>query len=94
MEQLLELHTMGRAGVVHHILDELWWKYCGCRAGAKLKAKWWRYKPTVPSVLMGNVNSLTNKIKELAALVRNQCAYREYSHMSHRDMAEQQHDRC
>ena len=58
-------------------------RYWGCRAGAKVKArlmaKRWKYKPSVPSFVMGNVNSLTNKTDELAALVRNDRTYREYS---------------
>ncbi|KAI4890783.1 hypothetical protein NFI96_007798 [Prochilodus magdalenae] len=41
--------------------------------------KRWRYKPSIPSVVMGNVNSLANKTDELAALVRNQRLYRECS---------------
>ncbi|KAI4902351.1 hypothetical protein NFI96_003954 [Prochilodus magdalenae] len=82
-EQLLALRPMGRVGVVQTIPAELRRKYRGCRAGAKLKAKKtekrWRYKPSVPSVVMGNVNSLTNKTDELACLVKNQRLYRECS---------------
>ncbi|KAI4873032.1 hypothetical protein NFI96_008739 [Prochilodus magdalenae] len=82
-EQLLALRPMGRSGVVQTIPAELRRKYRGCRAGAKLKAKKtekrWRYKPSVPSVVMGNVNSLTNKTDELACLVKNQRLYRECS---------------
>ncbi len=36
-----------------------------------------RYKPPIPSVLMGNVNALPNKMDELAALIKNQQTYRE-----------------
>ena len=82
-EQLLALRPMGRGGVVQTIPAELRRKYRGCRAGAKLKAKKtekrWRYKPSVRSVVMGNVNSLTNKTDELACLVKNQRLYRECS---------------
>ncbi|KAI4892824.1 hypothetical protein NFI96_004611 [Prochilodus magdalenae] len=82
-EELLALRTMGRAGKTHPIPEELRRSYRGCRAGAKLKAKRmekrWRYKPSIPSVVMGNVNSLANKTDELAALVRNQRLYRECS---------------
>ncbi|KAI4887694.1 hypothetical protein NFI96_025016 [Prochilodus magdalenae] len=82
-EQLLALRPMGRGGVVQTIPAELRRKYRGCRAGAKLKAKKmekrWRYKPSVPPVVMGNVNSLTNKTDELAGLVKNQRLYRECS---------------
>ncbi|KAI4875864.1 hypothetical protein NFI96_034110, partial [Prochilodus magdalenae] len=82
-KQLLALRPMGRGGIVQTIPVELRQKYRGCRAGAKLKAKKtekrWRYKPSVPSVVMGNVNSLTNKTDELACLVKNQRLYRECS---------------
>ncbi|XP_017541663.2 uncharacterized protein LOC108413582 [Pygocentrus nattereri] len=71
------------AGVMHPIPTELRCSFRGCRAGAKLKAKQlenrWRYKPCIPAVVMGNVNSLVNKTDELAALVRNQRIYRECS---------------
>ncbi|KAI3361300.1 hypothetical protein L3Q82_013466 [Scortum barcoo] len=50
--------------------------------GAKLKAELAenrrRYKPSIPSIIMGNVNSLPNKIDELSAL-NNQRIYRESS---------------
>lgn len=59
--------------------------YCGCRAGVKLKAKLstkrWKYKPVLPSIVMGNVNSLSNKCDELEALVKSQRTYRETSLM-------------
>ncbi|KAI3351338.1 hypothetical protein L3Q82_005877 [Scortum barcoo] len=56
----------------------------GCKAGAKLKAEPTSeksealHKPSIPSVIMGNVNSLPNKIDELSAL-NNQRIYRESS---------------
>ncbi|XP_049333313.1 uncharacterized protein LOC125801152 [Astyanax mexicanus] len=37
------------------------------------------FKPSVPSVVMGNVNSLTNKTDEVACLVKYQKLYRECS---------------
>lgn len=43
------------------------------------REKRWRYKPSIPSLVMGNANSLANKTDELAALVRNQKLYRECS---------------
>ena len=60
------------------------WKVCrGCRARVKLKAKLrakrMKYKPSIPSIVMGNVKSLTNKCDKLEALVRNQRVYRECS---------------
>lgn len=86
-EQLLALRPLGCGGIVQTIPGELRRKYRDCRARAKLKAKLkakktekrWRYKPSVPSVVMGNVNSLTNKTDELASLVKNQRLYRECS---------------
>ncbi len=79
--QLLALKTKSHAGVIPHVRDEVKKPYRGCRAGAKLKAKRlrkkWRYKPTVHSVIKGNVNSLPNKIDELAALVKSVKIYRE-----------------
>lgn len=56
------------------IPKELRW-YHGCRAGtmekARLKAKHCRCKPSIPCIMMGNVNSLVNKTDKLAALVKN-----------------------
>lgn len=77
-DELLALRR--HASVVYlHIPEELWWP----RAGAKVKArhveKRWRYKPSIPSVVMWNVNSLANKPDALAALVRNPKIYKECS---------------
>ncbi|KAI3362817.1 hypothetical protein L3Q82_001864 [Scortum barcoo] len=81
-EELLALRTKGRAGIRHAIPAELRRRPRGCKAGAKLKAELAenlrRYKPSIPSVIMGNVNSLPNKIDELSAL-NNQRIYRESS---------------
>ena len=59
---------------IHSIPEELRRRRQGRRAGAKVKArlaaKRWKYKPLVPSIIMGNVNCLTNKTEELAALVK------------------------
>ncbi|KAI3375978.1 hypothetical protein L3Q82_016518 [Scortum barcoo] len=38
-----------------------------------------RYRPVLPSIIMGNVRSLPNKMDELAALTRHQREYRECS---------------
>ncbi len=77
--QLLALKTKSCAGYRTRLGEP----YRGCRAGAKLAAKRlvkkWRYKPSVPSVIMGNVNSLPNKIDGLAAPVRYIKTYRECS---------------
>ena len=82
-EKLLALQTMGRAGIVHPIPEELRRRRRGRRAGAKVKArlaaKRWKYKPPVPSFIMGNVNCLTIKTDELAALVRTDRTFRESS---------------
>lgn len=76
-EDPLALRRRRAAGVRHPIPAELRRKYRGCRAGAKVKtgitnAKRRRYKPSVPSVLMGNVNALQNKVGELAGLMKTQ----------------------
>lgn len=39
----------------------------------------WRYKPFLPSIIMGNVNSLPNKCEELEALMKNERIYHECS---------------
>ena len=82
-EKLLSLQTMGRNGFFHPIPAELRRRRRGCRAGDKVKArlaaKRWKYKPSVPSIVMGNVNCLTNKTDELAALVRTDKTFRECS---------------
>lgn len=57
-------------GVKHPIPPELKKPYRDCRASVKLKAKQWRYKPFLPSILMGNVNSSPNKSDELETLVK------------------------
>lgn len=85
-EELLALQWTRQAGIQHPIPAELRSKYCGCRAGTKLKArliaKWWRCKPSISSIVMGNVNSLADKSGEQlrrAAPVRNQRVYHECS---------------
>lgn len=79
---MLALRMKGRAGIRHSIPAELRRRPRGCKGGAKLKAELAenrrRYKPSIPSVIMGNVNSLPNKIDELSAL-NNQRIYREIS---------------
>lgn len=51
----------------------------GKKVKARRREKRWRYKPSIPSVIMGNVNSRANKTDELASLVRHQKAFRECS---------------
>lgn len=79
-EELFSLN-LRKSGVSHPIPAELKRRYRGCRAGAGLKARKWRYKPFLPSIIMGNVNSLTNKSDELETLVKTQKVYRECSLM-------------
>ena len=82
-EQLLALKTSTQAGVRHRIPAALRRRYLGCKAGAKLKA--WladnlrRFKPSIPSITMGNVNALPNQIDELDLALTNQRIYRESS---------------
>lgn len=81
---LLALRKRRAAGMRHPIPGELRRKYRGCRAGASVKtgstnSKRRRYKPSVPSILMGNVNALQNKVDELAGLMKTQKFYRESS---------------
>ncbi|KAJ8385610.1 hypothetical protein AAFF_G00184720 [Aldrovandia affinis] len=40
-----------------------------------------RFKPYLPSIIMGNVRSLANKMDELTALARSQAEFRECSIM-------------
>ncbi|KAK0148991.1 RNA-directed DNA polymerase from mobile element jockey [Merluccius polli] len=79
--QLLALRKFD--GRVQETIPEELWLFRGCRAGLKVRTrrmeKKWRFKPAVPSMVMGNVNSLANKTDELASLVRNQKLYRECS---------------
>ncbi|KAK7879927.1 hypothetical protein WMY93_033408 [Mugilogobius chulae] len=73
-DALLKLRRSS-SGIKHPIPSEIKKPFRGCRAGAKLKARRWRNKPFVPSIIMGNVNSLPNKCEELEALVRSDEAY-------------------
>lgn len=70
-----------RNGAIHPIPSEPRKPFRGCRAGAKLKARRWKYKPFLPSVQIENVNFLNNKCNELLALVRYQRLNRECSLM-------------
>ncbi|XP_070842981.1 uncharacterized protein [Chaetodon trifascialis] len=47
----------------------------GCRAGIKRCDRRRAYRPTLPSVIMGNMRSLSNKMDELAALTRHEQDY-------------------
>lgn len=76
-KDLLELRWSGH-GLLHSIPAELKVAYRGCRAGAKVKARRRRYKPCLPSILMGNVNSLLNKCDELVALRQSWSVFHEW----------------
>ncbi len=99
-QALLAQRSSAKHGIKHSIPVELWKVYRRCRAGAKLKAKLrarrMKYKPSIPSIVMGNINSLTNKCDELEALVRNQRVYRECSLMcfSENWLTESMDDSC
>lgn len=58
---------------------ELKRKRRGRRAGGERCARRRRYRPILPSIIMGNVRSLTHKMDELAVLTRHQPEYRESS---------------
>ncbi|XP_049911756.1 uncharacterized protein LOC126397200 [Epinephelus moara] len=91
-DQLMELKPAGLATVREDIPAELWRKtHRGCRGkrslrrrkGAKHRRLMERktFKPCLPSIIMGNVRSLGNKMDELTALTRSHQEYRECSLM-------------
>ena len=49
----------------------------GCRSGVKERARRRRYKPCLPTIVLGNAQSLRNKPDELEARVRYLHEYRE-----------------
>ena len=61
------------------IPTELKRKRRGCRAGRRKQERKRRFRPFIPSIIMGNVRSLANKTDELAALTRHQRDFRECS---------------
>ena len=78
-DQLLSLQPSALMRERPEIPRELRRKFRGCKAGRKHREKKQRYKPSLPSITMGNVRSLANKTDELAGLVRTQRVYRESS---------------
>lgn len=48
--------------------------------------RWGRFKPFIPTIIMGNVRSITNKTDELGALTRTQREYRECNIMCFTEM--------
>lgn len=71
-EELLD--DSGTHSEKHSIPVKIRRKYLGCQARAKLKAKQRCFKPSIPSIMMGNVNGLTNNTDILSVLT-NQCIY-------------------
>lgn len=51
----------------------------GRRSGVKVRNRHMKHKPVLPSVIMGNVRSIVNKVDELASLVRYDRLYRQCS---------------
>ena len=83
-------------GIPHDVPKELLQRrHRGTCAGVKRNkrrlVRTWRetFKPALPSITMGNVRCLTNKLEELETLVRSQKMYRD--HMPDRNMVDQQH---
>ena len=63
----------------YQILEKLRRRNRRCRAGVMRKAR--RRRPCIPSIVMGNVRLLVNKVDELGALIRSLSEYRECSLM-------------
>ena len=81
-DQLLKLSKIRiNCEITQQIPMELKRKRRGCRAGVKQSEKRWRFKPFLPTVMMGNVRSLANKTDELEMLTRSQREYRQCSLM-------------
>ncbi|KAI5095921.1 hypothetical protein C0J45_14351 [Silurus meridionalis] len=81
-DQLLAFRNMPMLlGEKTDIPRELRRRRRGNRAGALCRNKRRRYRPTLPSIVMGNVRSLPNKMDELAALTRHQREFQECSIM-------------
>ena len=79
-DQLLELRTSHVPPEERpRVPPEIQKRTRGSRAGVRRREKKRRFKPSVPSIIMGNVRSLLPKADELAALVRTQRVYRESS---------------
>lgn len=59
-----------KSGGSHPIPAEIKRPFRGCRAGVKVQARRWRYKPFLLSVIMRNVNSPSNKSNGLEILMK------------------------
>lgn len=66
-----------QAGIRRDKPTELRRKYRGCKAGAKVKAtltdKQTCFKPSIHSIMMGNVKELVNKMDELLVPLQTSC---------------------
>ena len=99
-EDLLTLRKRRAAGMSHPIPRELRRKYCGCRAGARVKngttnSKQQRYKLSVPSILMGNVSALQNEVEKACGLDKNTEVLKgKQPDCSDGDVANQLYPRC
>ena len=103
-EQLIALMPAGLVARPADLPPDLWRKtHRGCRGGkqrhgrgsgrdGRLERR--RFKPCLPSIVMGHVQSLNNKMDELTALTRSHAVYRECSLMCftktwlHRDITD------
>ncbi|XP_077471012.1 endothelin receptor Ba isoform X3 [Stigmatopora argus] len=56
---------------------ELKRKRRGCRAGQKCQERKRCFRPSIPSIIIGNIRSLPNKMEELKALTKIQRQYRK-----------------
>ncbi|XP_061732884.1 uncharacterized protein LOC133536408 [Nerophis ophidion] len=74
-EELFALSLPALWGARPDLPVELRKKRRGSRAGTKMRERRRKFKPAIPSVLMGNVRSLANKMDELSGLVRTQKEY-------------------
>ena len=90
-EQLIALMQAGMVARPADLPPDLWRKtHRGCRGGKQRRGRRLtrnvrlerrKFKPCLPSTVMGNVQSLNNKMDELTALTRSHSVYRECSLM-------------
>ena len=99
-EQLIALKPSGMVPRTTDVPAEIWRRtHRGCRGGSKRQGKREgsrqktlkkRFKPYLPSLVMGNVRSLANKMDELTALIRSRecslmCFSETWLHQDNRD---------
>jgi len=80
-DQLMNLRLCGGTGRRPKIPRELKRKYWGCRAGRRRQLRKRRFLLYLPSIIMGNVWSLVNKMDELTSLTKSESVFREVSVM-------------